>query len=101
MRNLIERVKGKSDEIKKILPDLIEYHISDEIETKCNEITDLLVEDLWEEFEDILFVEYENGDLILASEWEEFDAGTNREIIWHWFDNQHSKGINWLLNGKQ
>ena len=51
MRNLIERVKGKSDEIKKILPDLIEYHISDEIETKCNEITDLLVEDLWEEFD--------------------------------------------------
>lgn len=49
MRNLIKGIKGKTDDIKKILPDLIEYHASDEIENICNEIdeiADLLVESL-------------------------------------------------------
>lgn len=99
MRDLIENVKTKTNEIKKILPDLIEYHTAYEIESKCNEITDLFVEKLWEEFEDVLFVEEENGTLVLNSEWNGFDVGTDRETIWHWFDKQHSKGINWLLNG--
>lgn len=51
MRNLIKGIKGKTDDIKKILPDLIEYHASDEIENICNEIdeiADLLVESLTE-----------------------------------------------------
>lgn len=51
MRNLIEGIKGKTDKIKKILPDLIEYHASDEIENICNEINeiaDLLIESLTE-----------------------------------------------------
>ncbi len=99
MRDLIENVKEKTNEIKKILPDLIEYHAADEIESKCNEISDLIVESLWEKFEDVLFVEEENGILVLNSEWNGFDAGTDRETIWRWFNKQHSKGINWLLNG--
>lgn len=101
MRSLIESVKEKSDEIKAILPDLVEYSASGQIETKCNEIADLLVEDLWEKFEDVLFVEDENGTLVLASEWEEFNPGTDRETIWRWFDKQHSNGVHWLLNGKE
>ena len=99
MKDLIENIKEKANEIKKILPDLIEYHAADEIENICNEITDLVTESLWEEFEDVLFIEEENGTLGLASDWNEFEAGTDRETIWHWFDKQHSKGINWLLNG--
>lgn len=99
MKDLIENIKEKTNEIKKILPDLIEYHAADEIENKCNEITDLVTESLWEEFEDVLFIEEENGTLVLASDWNEFEAGTDREAIWHCFDKQHSKGINWLLNG--
>ena len=27
-----------------------------------------------------------------------FNAGTDRETIWTWFNKQHSKGINWLMN---
>lgn len=99
MRDLIEKLQEKTNEIKKILPDLIEYHAADEIENKCNEITDVLAEKLWEEFEDVLFVEEESGTLVLSSEWNGFNAGTDRETIWRWFDKQHSKGINWLLNG--
>ena len=28
-----------------------------------------------------------------------WDAGTHREIIWHWFDRQHSRGVAHLLYG--
>lgn len=71
------------------------------------------IEKLWEEFEDVLFVEgndlYEEDNekyedwkdsstLVLASEWNGFDAGTDRETIWCWFNKQHSKGVNWLIN---
>ena len=27
-----------------------------------------------------------------------FPAGTHREEIWHWFDEQHSKGVYYLLH---
>lgn len=57
------------------------------------------IEWIWDEFEDVLFIEEENGRLVLAANWRDFEAGIDRETIWHWFDKQHSKGINWLLNG--
>ena len=64
---------------------------------------------LWDELEDVLFVEakdffvgdkdYENDiSLVLASDWNGFEAGTSRDSIWHWFDDKHSKGVGWLLN---
>lgn len=28
-----------------------------------------------------------------------FPAGTHREDIWHWFDERHSRGVAYLLNG--
>lgn len=56
------------------------------------------IEKLWDELEDVLFVEEENGTLVLASEWNGFDAGTDRETIWYWFDEHHSKGVGYLLN---
>lgn len=27
-----------------------------------------------------------------------FPEGIDREVIWKWFDHQHSKGVAWLLN---
>lgn len=27
----------------------------------------------------------------------DFPAGTHREDIWYWFDEQHSKGVGWLM----
>lgn len=82
---------------------------------KCNECshtcksdaTDAEVEKLWEELEDVLFIEakdfykakeYEDDfSLVLASDWQGWGAGTDRESIWHWFDNHHSKGIQYLM----
>lgn len=98
-RETLEKIQKNVKEIRQILPNLVEYNDADKIETNCNEILDLLTEKLWDEFEDVLFVETENGTLVLHSEWNGFDAGTDRDTIWHWFDKMHSKGINWLLNG--
>ena len=65
--------------------------------------TDSMLEALWEQLEDVLFVEahdYYNsseyaGDitLVLASSWNDFSAGTPVESIWEWFDSRHSKGL--------
>lgn len=73
--------------------------------------TDYDVEKLWEEFEDVLFIEAkdffsseaykEDLTLVLASDWQGWEAGTPRENIWHWFDKRHSKGIHWLLYGTE
>ena len=36
---------------------------------------------VWEEFEDVLFVEVD-GELVLYEDWEIYDKGTPREYIW-------------------
>lgn len=70
-----------------------------------NEINDYEVEKLWEEFEDVLFIEDEDSDdscsLVLSDDWQGWNRGTNRDTIWHWFDEHHSKGIHWLLYGTE
>lgn len=76
---------------------------------KGTETSDNIIESLWEEFEDVLFVEDSSSDdsckLVLASDWENethsFSKGTTRDSIWCWFNMNHSKGIGWLLNGYQ
>ena len=57
-------------------------------------MTDWELERKWEEF----------GDVPMNPETEcieepflDFPAGTHREEIWHWFDEQHSNGVHWLL----
>lgn len=54
---------------------------------------DELLEEMWEELEDIPFDE----DECIEQDWNGFSKGTDREEIWHWFDEQHSKGVYWLL----
>lgn len=70
-----------------------------------NGINDNEVEKLWDEFEDVLFVEDGNSDdscrLVLSDDWQGWCKGTNRDTIWHWFDEHHSKGIHWLLYGTE
>ena len=58
------------------------------------------MESLWEELEDIPFIEDEEGRLILDSDepWHNFEPGTTKAQIWHYFDINHSKGINYLVN---
>ena len=71
-------------------------------------LADSELEKMWEEFEDVLFIEakdfyeddkdYEDDiSLVLASDWHDWEAGTSREAIWSWFDKHYSKGLNGLL----
>lgn len=57
---------------------------------------DRLVEKVWEGLEDIPFYEKESVQYI-DEDYFEFKKGTEKEEIWHWFDENHSKGIHFLL----
>lgn len=76
-------------------------------------MSDKELEKLWNELEDVLFIEgkdlYEEDNekykdykddstLVLASNWNGFERGTDVESIWYWFDERHSKGVGWLMN---
>lgn len=60
-------------------------------------VRDAEIERMWDEFANIAFDEDEDGRLVLSEPWLCFPAGTEREEIWHWFDQRHSKGVYWLL----
>lgn len=66
-----------------------------EIETLSER--DSEIEELWEALEDIAFDEDEDGRLLSISPYIGFPAGTEREDIWKWFDERHSKGVAYLL----
>lgn len=69
-------------------------------------MTDEGIEQMWDELEDVLFVEAQNffddpcyiGDqtLVLASDWKMFNAGTTRQTIWNWFNKYHSQGLSYF-----
>lgn len=61
-------------------------------------LDDETIEQLWKELGNIPFDENEKGELILAEDWFIFDKSTEREDIWHWFDEYHFKGVGWLMN---
>lgn len=55
---------------------------------------DSLLEDLWKTLTDVPM----NPDTEdMEEDWFIFPKGTNREDIWEWFDEQHSKGIGWIM----
>jgi hypothetical protein len=55
---------------------------------------DAALEEAWDDFADIpMDPETE----CMEEPFLFFKAGTNREEIWHWFDEHHSKGVYWLL----
>ena len=55
---------------------------------------DSLLEDLWKTLTDVSM----NPDTEeMEEDWFIFSKGTNREDIWDWFDEQHSKGIGWIM----
>ena len=43
------------------------------------------------------FDELEDGTLVLAEDWWLFPKGTDREDIWHYFDEHHPEGVYALL----
>ena len=91
-----------------------------DIELPLSEIEELIelvlkderIEKLWEEFEDVTCIEakdfYEDDEdykddisLVINSDWQKFEAGTSVEAIWRWFNANHSKGLQWLMKGKE
>lgn len=55
---------------------------------------DSLLEDLWKTLTDVP-MNPETEDM--EENWFIFPNGTNREEIWYWFDEQHSKGVGWIM----
>lgn len=55
---------------------------------------DSLLEDLWKTLTDVP-MNPETEDM--EEDWFIFPKGTNREEIWEWFDEQHSKGVGWMM----
>lgn len=66
-------------------------------EDDFTEEKDTIIENIWDQLEDVPFDEKDDGSLVLAEPWRQFPAGTDREEIWHWFDRKHSKGVHYLL----
>lgn len=60
-------------------------------------LTDREIEILWDELTNVPFDEDADGNLVLAEDWRQFTKGTEREEIWHWFDNAYSRGVHYLL----
>ena len=59
---------------------------------------DALLEEMWDELEDVPVYENEKYQLCLDVDWQWWKRGTDVETIWHWFDEQHTKGVGWLMN---
>jgi len=47
--------------------------------------------------EDIPFDENKEGELTISQDFHIFEKGTDRNEIWHWFDEKHDKGVADLL----
>ena len=55
-------------------------------------------EALWQKLTDVPFDELPDGSLVLATDFDIWTTGTPCDDIWRWFDNNHSKGVGWLMN---
>jgi len=60
-------------------------------------LIDTSVEKSWEEFKTVSLDQ--NGRL--KENWEAFQKGTSKEIVYGWFDRAHSKGINYLMKERK
>lgn len=60
--------------------------------------SDAELKKLWREFGNVLIdytEDYPDG--VIANNWFIFDVGTERMDIWHWFDDNYSKGVYKLM----
>ena len=62
---------------------------------------DKQIEELWRELSDIGIYENEEKVICIDEDWHQFFRGTELEDIWYWFDDQHSKGLGWLMENVQ
>ena len=80
------RKKISKEDFSEILGGLIELEPLDERDRK--------IESIWRLLEDVPM--NPETERIEQPFWC-FPAGTDRETIWHWFDDRHSKGVHYLL----
>ncbi len=59
--------------------------------------SDSFLEEKWKGLTDIPFDEDEYGDLLIGKDYWIFDKGLDRDFIWHFFDENHSRGVVWLI----
>lgn len=86
------RKNRKMNFMNNLKPKAVRIDALDEIEPLVDR--DKEIEELWELFEDVpMNPETEQ----IENSFMEFPVGTDREEIWHWFDEQHSKGVHYLL----
>lgn len=57
--------------------------------------TDAELEQLWTEFADTPINDQDE----IEEDFHLWKIGTNRFEIWEWFDEEHSKGVAYLMNG--
>ena len=67
------------------------------VQASTDTYTDSQLEQMWLDLTDVPFDETRDGRLVLAEDWEQFPAGTDREDIWYFFDDNYSKGVAYLL----
>ena len=60
-------------------------------------ITDAQTEKLWAKLTDIPFDEDPEGRMLLSEDFALWKTGMEREDIWEWFDENHSKGVGWMM----
>ena len=76
----------------------VNIEIFDKALAAVSAATDVEIEKAWADFADVpMNPETEE----IEQDFMHFPAGTNREEIWHWFDENHSKGVAHLLYGKE
>jgi hypothetical protein len=56
-------------------------------------MTDKELEKLWQKFGDIPIDEHDE----ILEKFMDWNIGTDRFVIWHWFDKEHTLGVNFLL----
>lgn len=79
----IEYRMNRLDKVPKVSPGIL--------------LTDEKIEEIWDGLSDIMFEEDEEGNLRIEKPYYIWNAGTDREEIWLWFDTFHSKGVRYLL----
>lgn len=95
---LVQKLEADGIQSSVSMDDNFQYSITADRE----QVKDTRLKKLWYELEDVLFVEdFSSGDsmgLILHEQWQDFPAGTTRDDIHHWFDENYSGGIEALTN---
>lgn len=88
-----------TDEINIPISNDKNYFYQDEICPKCGkggclmDLGDEDIEKLWKDFGDIPI----NDDDEIDVDFHFWEKGTDKMEIWHWFDENHSTGINYLM----